>query len=124
VAILLTDLLIGVLVGLLVGAFFIIRGNYHSSITLIVDENRYLLRFYKDLSFVHKFELKRVLDSIPEGADLLIDLSRIGFIDLDNAEIINDYLTTAKYKDIQVRIKMSENNRVAKTLNEAAYESV
>ena len=124
VAILFTDLLVGVLVGLLVGAFFIIRGNYHSSITLIVDGNRHLLRFYKDLSFVHKFELKRVFDSIPEGADLLIDLSRIGFIDLDNAEIINDYLTTAKYKDITVSIKLSDNNKVTKTLNEAAYESV
>jgi len=124
VAILLTDLLIGVLIGLLVGAFFIIRGNYKSSITLVVNGNEYLIRIYKDLSFIHKYELKRVFDNIPDGANLHLDLSRIGFIDLDNAEIINDFLSTAKYKDITVTIKLSDNKKVTKTLNEAAYESV
>ncbi|MCB0554548.1 MAG: SulP family inorganic anion transporter [Phaeodactylibacter sp.] len=104
-AILFTDLLIGVCIGLVVGAFFVIRQNYHSAISLFQDGNNYLLRFKKDLSFIHKLELKRYLSQIPEQSSVLIDLSRVSFVDLDNAEIINDFIATAKDKGIQISIK-------------------
>ncbi|HRW76596.1 MAG TPA: SulP family inorganic anion transporter [Saprospiraceae bacterium] len=104
-AILFTDLLTGVLIGLVVGAFFIVRSNFHSAISVFQDGNNYLLRVRKDLSFVHKWELKRQLSMIPENSFLLIDLSKVTFVDLDNAEIINDFLIVAIENNITVKIK-------------------
>ncbi len=104
-AILFTDLLVGVCIGLMVGAFFVVRQNYHSAISMYQDGNNYLLRFKKDLSFIHKFELKGYLSQIPEESNVLIDLSMVSFVDLDNAEILNDFIATAKDKGIQVNLK-------------------
>lgn len=104
-AILFTDLLTGVLIGLVVGAFFIVRSNFHSAISVFQDGNKYLLRVRKDLSFVHKWELKRQLSMIPENSFVLIDLSKVSFVDLDNAEIINDFLIVAIENNITVKIK-------------------
>lgn len=123
-AILFTDLLIGVLIGLAVGAFFVIRGNYQSSVVLVNNNNNYLLRFNKDLSFIHKYELKRVLSELPEDSNLHIDLSRIGFVDYDNAEIINDFVATARFKNINVDLKLADNNRLKKILKETEYETL
>ncbi|MFN7120157.1 MAG: SulP family inorganic anion transporter [Saprospiraceae bacterium] len=105
VAILLTDLLIGVCIGLVVAAFFIVRSNFKSSIIFLQDGNNYLIRFKKDLSFIHKYELKRVLDKIPTNSNVLLDLSRIDFVDLDNTEIISDFVESANFKGIHITVK-------------------
>lgn len=107
-AILFTDLLVGIGIGLFVAGGFIIFNNYHSAILHVRDGNKHLIRFKKDMSFLHKLELKRILEKIPEGSELLIDVSRTGYIDYDNAEIINDYIQTAKFKDIKVSIRRLE----------------
>jgi carbonic anhydrase len=107
-AILFTDLLVGIGIGLLVAGGFIIFNNYHSAILHVRDRNQHLIRFKKDMSFLHKYELKRILEKIPENSELLIDLSRISFIDYDNAEIINDYIETAKFKEIKVTVRRLE----------------
>lgn len=108
VAILLSDLLIGITVGVLVAALFIVYNNYRSAILHVSDGNKHLIRFKKDMSFVHKFELKQTLESIPEGSDLLIDVSKASFIDYDNAEIINEYIETAHFKDIKIKVRRLE----------------
>ncbi|OWY23960.1 SulP family inorganic anion transporter [Sphingobacteriales bacterium UPWRP_1] len=119
-AILFTDLLIGVLIGCVVGAFFVIRGNYKSAIVVVNDGNNYLLRFTKDLSFIHKYELKSILSELPENCNLMIDVSRIGFIDLDNAEILNDFIATTSYKGITVNYKNNDKKNIKETLKETA----
>ncbi len=105
VAILLTDLLVGIGVGLFVGGAFIIINNYKSAILYIADGDTHLIRFKKDMSFMHKYELKRILEKVPEGADLVIDVSKTGFIDLDNAEIINEYIQTAHFRGVNVSVR-------------------
>ncbi len=107
-AILFTDLLVGIGIGLFVAGGFIIYNNYHSAVSHMIDGDKHLVRFKKDMSFLHKYELKRILEKIPEGSDVLIDVSRTGYIDHDNAEIINDYIETAKFKDIKVTVRRLE----------------
>ena len=51
-AIVMTDLLKGVLIGIAVGIFFIIRSNFRTSIFTAVDNNNYLIRLRKDISFL------------------------------------------------------------------------
>jgi MFS superfamily sulfate permease-like transporter len=108
IAILLSDLLIGIGIGVLVAGMFIVYNNYHSAILHVTDGNKHLIRFKKDMSFMHKFELKQTLEKIPEGSDLLIDVSKASFIDYDNAEIINEFIETAHFKDINVRVRRLE----------------
>jgi MFS superfamily sulfate permease-like transporter len=108
IAILLSDLLIGIGIGVLVAGMFIVYNNYHSAILHVTDGNKHLIRFKKDMSFMHKFELKQTLEKIPEGSDLLIDVSKASFIDYDNSEIINEFIETAHFKDIKVKVRRLE----------------
>lgn len=108
VAILFTDLLIGVLIGIVVGGIFITLSNYRSAITLVHnDANSYLIRIRKDLSFIHKYELKRVFDSIPNNSRVWLSLGKIGFVDLDNAEIINDFITSAQFRGLEIHVNIA-----------------
>lgn len=106
-AILLTDLLIGVLIGIGVGLFFIIRSNFKTSVFIVHDHNKYLIRLRKDVSFLNKPIIKNKLEEIPENASVLIDTSRADFIDKDIVEVIEDFSIHAPLKNIKVEIKRS-----------------
>lgn len=104
-AIVFTDLLTGIVIGLIVGFFFVIRTNHHSSITLVNQDNYYMLRFNKDVSFVNKNELKEKLMKIPSHSTLIIDGTRSIFIDSDIYDVIVDFQENAKFREIQVELK-------------------
>ncbi len=109
-AILLTDLLVGILVGIAVGLFFMIRSNFRSSVFVVSDQNNYLVRLRKDVSFLNKPTIKRKLDEVPEGSHVIIDASRADFIDKDIIEEINNFILYAHLKAIKVEVKKSEHN--------------
>lgn len=102
VAIVATDLLIGIGIGLVFGLFFVIRANYRSAVTLVNHEDAYLLRFNKDATFINKIELKRKLQSIPDGATLFIDGTRALYVDQDILDVVNEFRAAAKYRNITV----------------------
>lgn len=104
-AILVTDLLIGIAIGLVVGLVFVIRANFHASISLTQHGKNYLLRFHKDVSFLNKALLRQLLDSIEPGGHVIIDGSRAGFIDTDILGAITNYLKAAQDSDITVHIR-------------------
>lgn len=106
-AILMTDLLVGVLIGFVVGLFFVIKNNLRSSMTLVNDENLYLLRFNKDTSFLNKPRLKNLLSQIPPSAHILIDGSRGVFIDADIVYMLEDFVSAAPAKKIHVELRKS-----------------
>ncbi|RYG27630.1 MAG: SulP family inorganic anion transporter, partial [Chitinophagaceae bacterium] len=62
-SIVLTDLLTGVMIGLVLAVFYIIRDNFRSSIYMVQDRNNYMLRLRKDISFFSKPILKKGLIS-------------------------------------------------------------
>ncbi|MGZ5254495.1 MAG: SulP family inorganic anion transporter [Flavitalea sp.] len=107
VAILFTDLLKGVLIGIVVGLFFIIRSNFRSAIFVVNDNNRYLFRLRKDVSFLNKPIIKRKLEEVPDNSIVLIDASRADFIDKDVVEVIEDFMISAPLKNISVELKKS-----------------
>jgi carbonic anhydrase len=110
-AILFTDLLVGIGIGLVVSMLFIVRNNFRSSIFVFEDGQNLLVRIKKDLSFLHKYELKKILSSIPDGTSLMLDFSRVSFVDLDNTEIINDFMQTIRYRNISVRFKFKDKSQ-------------
>jgi MFS superfamily sulfate permease-like transporter len=60
-AILVTDLLKGMAIGMVIGLFFVMKANYHAAITLTKEGSHYLLMFNKDVSFLNKALLRKFI---------------------------------------------------------------
>ena len=109
VAIIFTDLLIGILVGLAVGIVFLMRSNYQNP---FVREDSKLhigdvvkLVLPNQVSFLNKATIKETLWSVPEQSKLVIDASHSDYIDADILELIEDFKTVvAPQKKIQLNI--------------------
>ena len=118
VAILTTDLLKGIIVGIVVGLFFMIRSNFRSSVFVVNDDNKYLFRLRKDVSFLNKPIVKKKLEEVPANAYVFIDASRADFIDKDVIEEVNNFMAHAHLKNIKVEIKKNPSKAVHLLLNE------
>lgn len=107
-AVLATDLLIGVSIGLLVGMFFILKANYESSHYLHeekhADEHVIRIELSENVSFLNKASIMRVLDELPGDNRVIIDGSNSTFIDYDVLEAIQNFKTAAADKNIQVEL--------------------
>lgn len=106
--ILLTDLLVGVAIGLLLSIYFIIRNNfkveYKVSKRLEQGIELYSIKLNSNVTFLNKVNLKKVLDEIPPYSVLKIDASESNFIDFDIIEIISEFAIKAKEKHIELQL--------------------
>lgn len=102
VAIVFTDLLTGIGIGLLAGVFFIVRSNYFTAITVVRDDNNFLMRFSNDMSFVNKAALKRVLRHIPDNAYVIVDGTKALYVDGDIYETMREFETAASFRGIEI----------------------
>jgi MFS superfamily sulfate permease-like transporter len=109
VAILFTDLLKGVAIGLAISLFFILKRNFEMPYFMSREEKHAVegvpwIRFdlAEHVSFLHKASLIRALQGIPKNSMVEIDGSGSRFIDRDVLEIIYDFRTEAKLKNIDV----------------------
>lgn len=107
VAILLSNLLVGIFIGIAVGIFYVLKTNFHEAISLTTHGENYLLRMNKDVSFLNKAVLRKTLERIPDGAQLIIDGGNSQFIDRDIIETIEDFILNAPNRNIQVEVKKS-----------------
>jgi len=96
------------LIGIGVGLFFVIRSNFKTSVFIVHDHKKYLIRLRKDVSFLNKPIIKNKLEDIAEDASVLIDASRADFIDKDIIEVIEDFAIHAPLKNIRVEVKRNE----------------
>jgi len=116
-AILFTDLLIGIAIGLAIGFVFVVGRNLRTAITVAHEGDDYLIRARRNLYFMHKYELTRAIGLIPDGASVLIDLSSTNFVDLDNIEIINAFIRSASLRNISVLVREDIGERTAPLIN-------
>jgi MFS superfamily sulfate permease-like transporter len=109
IVILLTDLLIGVSIGLLISAYFIIRNNFKAEYKIQKTKQHetevFLIKLNTNVTFLNKVKLKDALDKIPEYSILTIDGSECNFIDYDILEIISEYSNKAHDKHIELHLK-------------------
>ena len=112
-AILFTDLLIGIGIGLVVGFGFVIARNFSTAISYVQNGNAAMVRARRDLYFIHKVQLQKALAQVPDGSDLLIDLSSTTYVDLDNIDIINAFVKGAEFRGIKVLVKGDPAGRSA-----------
>ena len=108
-AIVFTDLLIGVLIGLATAIFYILRSNFRNP---FLEEKTKLhigevinLELPNQVSFLNKASIKETLWNVPNNSKVVVDATYANFIDNDVVEIINDFKTTiAPEKNIQLNL--------------------
>lgn len=105
VGIVLTDLLKGILIGLCVSVFFVMRAYTRTAMTVVRDGDDHLIRFNKDLTFVNKQELKARLREVPDGSRLVIDGVRAHYVDHDAVEVIREFCESAPHRGIQTECR-------------------
>ncbi|MGB6037876.1 MAG: SulP family inorganic anion transporter, partial [Cryomorphaceae bacterium] len=108
VSIMFTDLLIGILIGMSIGIFYIIRSNYRSPY-LYEDEagsdgkpDQIRIRLSEHVSFLNKADLRTTLDRLPINSIVVLDGSRTKQFDHDALEVIHDFLASAPKREITV----------------------
>ncbi len=105
VAILLTDLLKGIMIGIACGLFYVIKANFHAAISLTRSGNHYLLKLRKDVSFLNKALLRDLLARVEPDSHLIIDGTQAEFVDQDILETIHDFLKAAPDNGIIVQLR-------------------
>jgi carbonic anhydrase len=107
IAILFTDLLIGIGIGLVVGIFFILRENYRSSHGGFQRESvgggeRIRINLSQHVSFLNKAGIAEMLDNLPENTSVEIDGTQSSYIDHDILETIENFRDTARRRNIRL----------------------
>ena len=108
IIILVTDLLIGVSIGLLISVYYIIKENFKENYNLekkhLQGLDYYTLKLHSNVTFLNKVEIKNTLDKVPPYSELTIDGSDVHFIDYDVLEIISDFVTKAHDRHIELKL--------------------
>ncbi|KAB2894589.1 MAG: SulP family inorganic anion transporter [Chlorobi bacterium] len=109
VGILVTDLLVGVSIGLLFSFYYIVQNNFKAEyrISETVDDgtDTYLIKLNTNVTFLNKVNLRKSLDRIPPDSRLTIDGTHCNFIDYDILEIISEYHGKAADRRIELTVK-------------------
>ncbi len=125
VAVVLTDLLIGVGIGMLVGIFYILRTNlrnpYFYHIEKEGDKKTIRIVLSEEVSFLNKAAIQFTLTHLPKGSSVIIDGSNARYIDPDVLEIIHNYKQNAYTKEIGVQLKDIKDKYDIPRLKELIY---
>lgn len=104
-AILLTDLLVGIGIGMVFGLFFVMKTNFQKAISITEHNGNYLVKLQKDVSFLNKAILMKQLAEIPNGSFVILNAQKAYFIDHDIQEVLNDFIASSASKNIEVTVE-------------------
>ena len=106
-AILFTDLLRGIGIGLVASIFFILKSNYVKSFWMTTMEEAgrtvHRMTLAESVFFLNKGDIQAALLQIEPGAKLVIDGSDTVHIDQDVIDLFNDFETNAGFQKIEVQ---------------------
>ncbi|HEX8330300.1 MAG TPA: SulP family inorganic anion transporter [Hymenobacter sp.] len=110
VAVLFTDLLKGVGVGLAVGFFFILKANAEQAFFLNHDTpdlqpGTLHLRLSEHVSFLNKASIVNALEKLPAGSRVILDGSQSADIDHDVLEVIESFRLVAAERNIELELR-------------------
>ncbi|MBJ6109965.1 SulP family inorganic anion transporter [Hymenobacter sp. BT523] len=110
VAILFTDLLKGVGVGLVVGFFFILKANAEQAYFLSRDTPDHEpgtlhLRLSEHVSFLNKASIVNTLEALPAGSRVILDGSQSADIDHDVLEAIESFRQVAPERHVELELR-------------------
>jgi MFS superfamily sulfate permease-like transporter len=105
VAILATDLLAGILIGLASGMLFVIRAGTRDAFSMTTHQGAHLLRLRKEPSFFSKPALRACLARVKPGEAIIIDGSHCLIMDNDIRETLEDFVSHARERHIEVELR-------------------
>lgn len=108
-AILLTDLLRGIAIGMAVAFFFILKNNYKTSYFSYKEKHpqgdKTVLELSENTTFLYKGSILTTLNRLPENSHVLVDGTRAVNIYHDVVEILHGFcITAAPRKNIKVEV--------------------
>lgn len=109
VAIVLTDLLMGVGIGLVVATFYILKANMQNAFKFDIvkqdDYDKAVITLAEEVSFLNKAPIQQKLYSLPKSVGLIvINGTASKFIDKDVIEVIKDFQQNALTKGKRIEL--------------------
>ena len=111
--ILLTDLLIGIGIGIAISVFVILRNNFKVAFKVRRKENDVHIELAHEVSFLNKASMKELLDEIEDNTEVVLDAQKNKFLHHDVYEIIQEFLISAKARDLRVTVIGLENSKIS-----------
>lgn len=114
VAIVLTDLLLGVIIGMIVSLLFVMASTVWNPLAttgrvfrdeVALDGNPIRLVLAQHISFLSRLKIKKVLNAIEPNSTVIIDGSQNVFIDEDTLELIADYVKESAGEGIKASVE-------------------
>ncbi|MFV5697584.1 SulP family inorganic anion transporter [Flavobacterium sp. ZT3R17] len=109
-AVVFTDLLKGVALGIIISIIFVLKGNlkraYHFRKEEYADGDVIHIDLAQEVSFLNKAAIKSTLNDIPENSKVIIDATDTVYIAHDILDLIHEFKTVrAKEDHIKVKLK-------------------
>lgn len=109
IAILLTDLLKGIMIGMAFAIFYILRNNFKNPFYIWKNGRKegeeYHVTLSEEVTFLNKGSILQMLNHVPANSKVIIDGTRCKSIHPDIIEIIQDYLVHAREIGVETEIK-------------------
>jgi MFS superfamily sulfate permease-like transporter len=108
-AVVFTDLLKGVGIGLVVSIFYLLRANlrlaYFFKKETQEESQTITMKLAQEVSFLNKAAIKATLQTIPADSNVIIDATDTAYIDHDVLQLVKDFLAIgSKDKNIHVEL--------------------
>ncbi len=108
-AVVFTDLLKGVGIGLAISVFYILQGNmkraYYLSKEQLNETDDFTIKLAEEVSFLNKAAIKKTLKNVKPGSKVTIDAKTTSYITTDVLELIQDFANVrAKEENINVEL--------------------
>jgi carbonic anhydrase len=101
-AVVFTDILLGVGIGLLFSVGFVLVGNYRKGFYTTQKEGKLTIRLAEDISFLHRPGLSEELRKVPNGSVVTLQAENASTLNHDIAELIAEFRENAHLRHIEV----------------------
>lgn len=120
IGMLLTDLLMGIALGMIVAIFIILRNNFKVPFEYerenLEGKDRVTITLSQDVTFLNKASVQKMLAEIPDNMHVELDATNTHFMHHDVVEIIEDFEIGAEARQIEVsKIGMDRNLEIRTT---------
>ncbi|WP_438024071.1 SulP family inorganic anion transporter [Sorangium sp. So ce233] len=104
VAIVLTDLLKGIAIGLAVGVLFVLKTQMSRVFDVMHEGARVTIRFNKAAYFFTQGKLVSLFEGLPNDTHVVVDAQGASYVDHDVAELIRRFQQSAPRRNIRVEV--------------------
>ena len=99
VAILFTDLMVGIAIGLGISLLFTLRSNFQHPIRRVIEQhlsgNVLRMELGNQVSFFNRAAIQKALFDVPAGGKVLVDATNTDYIDPDVLDLLTDFKNTS-----------------------------